>query len=207
METLNMSYIKRFVTKFAKDTGAKIVIDSMTNSLVKIVYEKDSVFINIIIRARMKTKYEVGIQCNICNITFSTNNLNEVVQACDLLIQPVIRYDQVMEMKAVIKSNHWGVKLVTVERQDGYRANLYISDALMILSKMNCIRLQGIHLTYDSKTGKTKAVYDKYVLNYDKIQKDGSWSNYDTGFKPVVQYPNGEDYIHPSLKWQKGRLF
>ena len=27
------------------------------------------------------------------------------------------------------------------------------------------------------------------------------------GFQPILQYPHGNDYIHPSLKWQKGRLF
>ena len=209
MKPLNITYIKSFITKFEKDTGAKVTIDALIadKTLAIIIYEKDGVLIKLSIRPSMESKYEVCIISKLCNVTVNTDNLNEISQVCDLILQPIIRYGTPMKLKAKIKTSHWGVKLVTVERQDGYRANLYVSNALIVISKLDEVSLDGVYFDYNGKTGKFRTSYDRCVLNYDKIQKEGSWSKYDIGFQRVEQCPNGNDYIHPSSKWQKGKLF
>ena len=209
MKNLNMTYVKTFVTKFAKDTGAAVNLDSMhsNKNSAKVVYEKEGICIYLHINSSELAKYEVTLQCDLCSISFLTDNLNEVVQACDLLIQPAIKYGRPIELKAMIKSNHWGVKLVTVERTDGYRANLYVSSILRLLSTMQIVNIHNVKLGYDVNKHKVKASYSKDVLNYDKIQKEGNWNMYTAGFEPIRQFPEGSDYMHPSLKWQKGRLF
>ena len=211
MKELNLAYIKRFVTKFAKDTDAKVTLDEFfrNGTVAGIKYIKDDVHINVSIRHSAIAKYEVGLACEQAklNVHYLTDNLNDVVQACDLLIYTAVKLNGTLQLRAVIKASHWGVRLVTVERHDGYRANLYVSGALRLLSMANIIKIDGLDLGLEDNSSKIRAVYSKDVLNYDKIQKEESWDKYSKGFQPILQYPQGNDYMHPSLKWQKGKLF
>lgn len=221
MKPLNQTYLKQFTTKLAKDTGAKVELDSFTgkyneqsNSIIH--FRKDNTNIDICIEdaswCMPKFKYTVSIHCASLGIGFAfrTKSLNEVAQLCNLLLYTLDRTSGTLELKAIIKASHWGVKLVTVENTKGYRANLYVSDALYMLINLGYVKIHGMNIKrkYESTSKYTlKTRFDKYVLDYDKIQKEGNWDKYSEGFEPIKQFPHGEDYIHPSLKWQAGRLF
>lgn len=210
LKPLNETYIKRTVTKFSKDTNPNIMyVYDESEDTVSLVYLKNIVTIVIFIKSSIVAKYNVTIECKQINLSISyiTDSLNEVLQACELLIYPVATLNKPMELTAKIKASHWGLKLVTLEREDGYRANIYASTLLKLLEINNIIKLHNISIEYNAKTCKSRVKYDKSVLNYDKIQKEGNWNDYTIGWQAINQYPNGQDYIHPSLKWQHGRLF
>lgn len=221
MKPLNQTYLKQFTTKLAKNTGAKVELDVYNDNKDAMVrFSKDNTMIHIHLEEsssdETKFKYYASVMMeqqykrNNIQFGFRTKSLNEVAQLCNLLLYTLDRTSGTLELKAVIKASHWGIKLVTVENTKGYRANLYVSDALYMLINMGYAKIHGMNIERkytDPATYSLRTKFDKYVLDYDKIQKEGSWSKYDIGFQPVLQYPNGEDYMHPSLTWQKGRLF
>lgn len=208
MESLNTSYIKGFVTKATKETGANINIFSLSKDKVEIDYNKNSIFFRIVILPGITNKYEVHILNNIFNIITVTNNLNEIIQGIDLILIDYMKYKTTRKLKAVIKAKHWGVRLVTVERQDRYRANLYVSHLLWQFIQVGIVQIQDLDVKILSQSPlKIGCKYTKNVLDYDKIQKEKSWDRYTNGFESVKQYPNGNDYMHPSTAWQKGKIF
>lgn len=221
MKPLNQTYLKQFTTKLAKDTGAKVELDVYNdNRDVMVRFSKDNTMIHIHLEEsssnETKFKYYASVMMeqqykrNNIQFGFRVKNLNEVAQLCNLLLYTIDRASGPLELRAVIKASHWGIKLVTVENTKGYRANLYVSDALYMLINLGYVKIHGMNIERkytDPATYSLRTKFDKYVLDYDKIQKEGNWDMYTAGFEQIRQFPEGNDYMHPSLKWQKCRLF
>ena len=205
---MNISYIKGLLSKASKNTGANINIVELSEHKVDFTYCKNNIYIKVIVTPSKIKKYQVNILYGTYNIQTVIDNLNEVIQGIDLILLDYIKYKTPILLKAVMKANHWGVKLVTVEKPDKSRANLYVSHLLYAFTVANIVNIDNLHINFDTVSYKTKCKYEKTVLNYDKIQKEQSWDKYSHGFENIKQFKDGgNDYIHPSLTWQKTKLF
>lgn len=208
---LNISTVKRFITETCKISGAHINTGIVTENEVNMTYEKGNILLPMTIKAGPNSKYKYIVDFPSLNINnCMVHNLNEVKQAMALIIEPCILSGQQIISQAKIKANHWDMRFVTVERQDGYRANLYISGLLFELLRLRFITINGLKLTANDKG--IRCNYDKGVLNYEEIQRAQDWGKYDKGFVSVNDMRKEditcrEGYIHPSTAWQIGRIF
>ena len=207
--TWNISNMKRFVTEFKKIDKADITIGKLDADLLEITYHKGVIWLPIIINPGIASKYLVsfpslGIQ------NCATDNLREVEQAVEVILCTYYITGEPIEARARIKTRHWGKKLVTVERADGYRANLYVSRLLAELIRSDYIHINGVVIKIEPNG--TRCKYSKDVLDYGKIQQDGTWDKYDHDFVSVKELRKTDStqvlgYMHPSMDWQIGRLF
>lgn len=208
-KTWNIGNMKRFITEFQKIDGAEIVIETLDQSLLKITYRKGSIHIPIVITPGMASKYLVsfpslGIQ------SCATDNLREVEQAVEVALRAYLSDGKPIEAQAKIKAGLWGKRLITIERTDGYRTNLYVSYLLAELIRADCIHIGGFEIKANEKGIRCK--YSKDVLDYGKIQREGAWDQHDQGFASVKELREADatyelGYMHPSMSWQIGRIF
>lgn len=209
--SLSVATVKRFITELCNISGACINTGIFNEDEVHMTYEKEKICLPITIKAGATPKYKYIADLPSLNIyNCLASNLNEVKQAIALMIDPCITSGEQIISQAKIKANHSDMRLVTVERQDGYRANLYISGLLFELVRLRFITINGLKLTANDKG--IRCNYDKGVLNYEEIQRAQNWSKYDEGFVSVEELRKAdatwrEGYMHPSTAWQIGRLF
>lgn len=201
--------MKRFVTELRKIDGADVTIEKLDTNLLEITYSKGIVDFPIVIAKGTTSKYLVSFpSLSIRNCV--TDNLREVEQVVEVILCTYFSTGKPIKVQAKIKASHWNKKLITIEREDGYRANLYVSCLLAELIKLNYIFIDGFVIKVDGNRIRCK--YSKDVLDYGKIQQAGTWNEYDHGFVPVKELRGNDStqdlgYIHPSMSWQIGRLF
>lgn len=207
-ELLNVSSIKKLITEFNNKHEQKLEILETQPTIMYIRYMG-----NIVIRIKScdELKYSVVVQFTVDGITKAIatycNNLKEILQLVDLVLVTYINNGcNTLNVTAKIRTNHWGVKLLTVENEAGYRANLYNSNFLIALIKERVINIKGVKYHSNQFASRMSVRYDKNVLSYDEIEKNNSWDEHTEGFKPIKRGIGG-DYIHPSSSWQKGMLF
>lgn len=207
-ELLNVSNIKKLVTEFNNKHEQKLEILEVQPT---IVYVRYMCIITIGIKPCDVLKYSVDVQFTLGGITKTIatycNNLKEILQLIDSVLVPYINNGcNTLNVTAKIRTNHWGVKLLTVENEASYRANLYNCNFLIALINERVINIQGVKYNSNQFASRMSVRYDKNVLSYDEIEKNNSWNEHTEGFKPIKRGIGG-DYIHPSSGWQKGMLF
>lgn len=143
----------------------------------------------------MTTMIAILIMLNICKKRISR-------AICSIVILALAVYIKVecntLNVTAKIRANHWGIKLLTVENDAGYRANLYNCNFLVALVNGGIINIKGVTYHSNQFEHRMSVRYDKSVLNYNAIEKSNTWDKYTDGFKPINRGIGG-DYIHPSM--------
>lgn len=208
-ESLNVSNIKKVITEFNNKHTQKLEILEVQPTIIYVRYMGS---ITIGIKPCDMLKYGIIISfmdnCGVAR-TIGTycNKLKEIIQLVDLVLVTYINNGcNTLNVTAKIRANHWGVKLLTVENDAGYRANLYNGNFLIALVNEGIINIKGVKYHSNQFANRISARYDKSVLNYNEIEKNDTWNEHTDGFQPIKRGIGG-DYIHPSSCWQKGMLF
>lgn len=127
--------------------------------------------------------------------TFKITKITVLEQLIRLILPVYYSTGEVINTTIKMHSNCVGVSLLTLELNNGYRANIH-KETVIIAYKLGILTLINGKLAASkrSKTGETIKFTDDTVVDYRK------WLN--------TQYTDASfNYINPSKNWQYGSIY